>query len=296
MKTYICNIFLFFLSFSSCITPQTQQEVKSNKATTTTENEEPTLIHVTNFVIDTSKSLKELDLILSHSADTDYLVRNNFDWDSVAPEDIFINNLLLCLKSPKTFGYQFPILTDSVDTRKIGFLWSDDNLLRVFNWLSPTTGSWQNYWAVFQAKNKRNKIVSSFKNRSICEGYIAATQYGKIYRLNSSKKQLYLCIGGGQYSSRAPFDIVETIEVNNDSILPASILQGDTTCSITIFTEAEYEGPLQNIPDIDFDTKTQTLTVPEMTKEIDPSDEKISTWTGKLIKMKFNGDKFVKIK
>lgn len=290
---FIILINLFIIS--ACTTSQTQKEVKINEESVVAESKEPTLTHVTNFIIDTSKSLKDIDLILSHSIDTAYKVGYHTPAeDTIYPEDIFSNNLHSTLKSPKTFAYNFPLLTNTETEFHIDLTVSDDGLLRIFDWLSPTSGTWLNFPAIFQAKNRVNKILVSFPQKEVkSEGYIASIQYEKIVRLNSSKKQLYMCFGRGRYLTRAPFESAEIFEVRNDSIVPAKLFDGNSI--IQIFTECEYEEKPQEIPDMVFDSHSQTLVIPKITEEEDPTDMEISTWTGKLIKMKFNGAKFVKV-
>ena len=66
MTTKIKYFFICFniLILSACNNnTKSDQEINKEDETSKTESEEPTLIHVTNFVIDTSKSLKELDFL-----------------------------------------------------------------------------------------------------------------------------------------------------------------------------------------------------------------------------------------
>jgi hypothetical protein len=225
-----------------------------------------------------------------HKGDADYI-------DSVNYEGIFVENLLFVLKSPKSFGYNFPLLralNAEYNPWRISIIYSDDSLFRVFNWLSPTSGTWYRFPAVFQAINKNKKVRNSYPVYP--EGSQPSTSYKAIYRLRSTPKQLYLCIGHGQGSGRLPFEILETYEITKDSIISADILPDSTHFSSAILVDRQstaYDSGSQDIPKITFDNDEQVLTLPEIAGNYDlPDDVK---WTGKLIQLKFNGYRFSKI-
>jgi hypothetical protein len=218
--------------------------------------------------------------------------------DRLTYEDIFIDNLLFVLKLSNSFGYNFPALVNQnsdYNPWRINIIYSDDSLFRVFNWLSPTSGTWYYFPAVFQAKNKSKKVINSYP--AYPEGSQPSTGYEAIYRLRSTPKQLYLCIGHGQGSGRLPFEIIETYEVTKDSIIGSDILPDSTHFSSTILVDRQstkYDSNDQDIPEIIYVKEKQLLKIPEITGNYDlPNNVK---WTGKLIQLKFNGNEFSRIK
>lgn len=250
--------------------------------------------------VDTSKSLSENDKILQALADTAFARGYNINYqDSLDFEEVFILNFLKTIKMPKSFAYKFPFLTKPLfkDFRPdINIVYSNDSLFRIFNWLSPTTGTLHHFRAIFQAKNKDNKTITSYPEATYQEGNMASTCYTNIYRLKSSIKQLYLCIGYGQGSGRLPFEMVETFEVMKDSIKGADILP-DSIMTSSIFVDREataYDNKPQDIPEIKYDTKKEILIVPEIKGNYNKEED--VRWTGKYIRYEFKGNEFVKVK
>ena len=250
-----------------------------------------------NIRIDTSKSIQEIEQTLMTLADTAFHRGWNIDFDdSLTPEDIFIEKLSLTLKSPKFFKYKFPLLAkqhSDYNAWRIFIIYSDDSLFRVFNWLSPSTGTMHHFPAIFQAKNKNGKVL--FKDSEVphIDGSMALTCYESIFRLESAARQIYLCIGSGQGSTSLPFQMIETYEVTSDSIEGANVLPDSTnlTSAILIDRQATFYGEKgQDIPEVEYDTKTQVLTLPEIVGSY--AKEGDIKWNGKLIRLKFNGQKF----
>ncbi len=246
--------------------------------------------------VDTSKPVEQNEKILATMADTAFYRGWKINYkDSFDFEDVFIANLLVVLKSPASFTYKFPLLNYKITKnfgRRINIIYSDDSLFRVFNWLSPTTGTFHHFLAIFQAKSKSGMVITSYPEENYAEGDQAATAYLSIYNLNQTPKQLYLCLGYGQGSGILPFEMIETYEVTNDSIKSSNILLDSANMSSGILIDREAtmsNSNQQDIPMVKYDSKSQTLIIPEIKR----GDIR---WTGKLIRLKFNGEKFVPIK
>jgi hypothetical protein len=250
--------------------------------------------------MDTLKSMEENEKILRVLADTAFSKGFDIDQDSLTPEDIFIDNLLVLLKSPRSFAYPFPRLTgldSAYNPWKISIIYSDDSLLRIFNWLSPTTGTWHHYPAIFQAKNIRGRILSWDAEGAKGEGDQASTFYDSLFSLRSKGRQLYLCIGSGQGSGRLPFEIAETYEIAGDSIRGSNILPDSGKMGSSIFIDLEsmaYDSASQDIPDLTFNKKKQILKIPEI--KGDESLPENIRWTGQFLLYKFDGRKFIRQK
>jgi hypothetical protein len=204
----------------------------------------------------------------------------------------------LILKSPKSFKYKFSKLAgqySDYNPWSISIIYSDDSLLRIFNWLPPATGTWHYYPAVFQAKNKNNKIIcdESPIETSYAEGDHPSTDYDNIYKIKSKLKQLYLCIGRGQGSYALPFEVIETYEVIGDSIKVSNILPDSGKMTSTIYIDRRaisYKNKSQDVPSSKYDKKNQVLKIPEIIGN-DDLPETIE-WNGKFVRYKFNAQKF----
>lgn len=245
--------------------------------------------------VDSAKSIQENEKILVALADTMFHRGwNTNPNDSFDFEDVFIANLLQVLKSPQSFNYKFPLLNYRISkdyAHRVNVIYSNDGLFRVFNWLSPTSGTFHHFPAIFQARSKSGKIVISYPEATYSEGNQASTAYLTIYLLNKASKQEYLCLGYGQGSGILPFEMIETYEVTNDSIVDSKILQDSSNMVSGILIDREATMSNENphdIPMVKYDSKNQTLIIPE----IKMGDIR---WTGKLIQLKFDGVKFIRL-
>jgi hypothetical protein len=248
--------------------------------------------------VDSLHSIEANERILVALVDTAFQ-RGKEDYynDSVDYETEFVKNLLFVLKLPNSFQYKFSSLAglhSDYNPWRISIIYSDDSLFRIFNWLSPTSGTWYCFPAVFQAINKNKKIINSYPVFS--EGDQPSTSYEAIYRIEQSKKQQYLCLGKGQASGRLPFAMIEAYEITEDSIVGSDILQDSAHFSSAILVDREstmYDSSAQNIPEIIYIKKKQLLKIPEITGDGLLLDN--VRWTGRLIQLKFNGSKFSKL-
>jgi hypothetical protein len=247
--------------------------------------------------VDTLKPIEENEKVLTTLADT--VLNRGYDAgynDSLTYEGIFIQNLLLVLKSPRSFNYKFPLLVNqsSYHHLRISMIYSDDSLLRVLQWLSPSTGTFHHFPVIFQAKNKKNKIIYSYPEATEPEGSIAGTCYTGLFRIKPSSKQLYLCVGFGQASSSLPFETIETFEVTGDSIKNSCILPDSAkfVSGLLIDRSATWDNDkVKEIPNAEYDTKNQIFAIPEIIE----STQTVK-WTGKSVRYKFDGLRFEKQK
>jgi len=245
-------------------------------------------------LIDTTQSLEKIDSTLYNLADTMF-TKGYADYSQPSSEDIFITNLKCALRDSKTFNYKFPLLSAASGGYGIRIKYSNDGLLRVFDWLSPQSGTMQDWPAIFQAKNHSGKVIVLDTKDGKEEGFIPGTNFMLLSRLPATNQQLYLSFGGGHGSTILPYDIYQGFEVTDSSINDSvKLFNPDSTISNILFIDYEstwYNGSQkQDIPECIYDEKTLTITYPEITGTDKP------LWTGKLKKLKFNGEYFTPTK
>jgi len=142
-------------------------------------------------------------------------------------------------------------------------------------------------------------VIRSSEDNNAVDGDIGGgVAYGNIYRIRNTNRQLYITIGRGQASGMLPYETIETFEVLPHRISDTcSIIQYNNTVNSTILIDREssrYIKDSQEIPDIIYDSNNQIIIFPEIIES--KRENEITRWTGKLIKLKFNGNMFVRIK
>jgi len=245
-------------------------------------------------VIDTTQSLKKIDSTLADLADTMF-AKGYSDYSEPSSEDIFIANLKFALKNSKTFNYKFPVLRSVENGYAIRIKYSTDSLLRVFNWLSSQTGTLHKFPAIFQAKNHSVKVIVLNVEDGKEEEFIPVTLFTLLEKLPAANRQLYLSFGSGQGSTILPFEIYQGFEVTDSSINDSiDLFKSDSSISNILGIDYEstwYDSSQrQDIPFSTYDEKTLTITYPEITDSDKP------LWTGKMKKLKFNGEYFIPTK
>lgn len=198
----------------------------------------------------------------------------------------FDNMLTQMLVEDKEMNYPFTKL----QTEKNGLLntsitWSKDSSLRVFSWFLPG-GTMHFYGNAIQYKSA-NSTVRSFSFADEGNGDDISSGYEMIYTLKEKNRTIYILSGATMGQSMFPVYTLKAFSIDDELVLENIFEDEDGGDASTI--SVGYDMRCSNIDGSDFsrfiiDEEEKTMNFPEIKEDC---------FTGKCVKYKFDGKKFV---
>lgn len=254
---------------------------------------------LTNNVFTKIDSLKKL---LSQ-ADT-LRAENLWDENSIDINGLIAEQLSDILIIPSIVNYNLDSL---LNHNFLGITHSKDKRLWIFSWYENTGGTFKSNVSLVHYRTRPNKpkvaVESNFENNdseklvnNFCSNGFG---FEKIYKLKSSSKNLYLCLGSVVGCTTCCGEIASIVELTNDSInfnYPAFTISKqdgyyrDSEDNSPCFTLDSRCGSIEKF---EFDSKTQTINYSYSTDDNTPVktvEEKSKIVIGSL---HFNGQNFI---
>lgn len=185
----------------------------------------------------------------------------------------------------------------------LGITHSNDKRLWIFSWYENTGGSFKSNisFVHYRTKSNKPKIIDDYyseeeeHHNSFCSN---GAWFGQIFKLKSSTKNIYLCLGSVVGCNTCCAEIASVVELTKDSInfaYPAfSIIKQDNQNFDYEDTSPCFtlDSRCRDIEKFEYDNKTQTIFYTYMTDDNTPivNKEKSIRVNGKL---HFDGQKFI---
>lgn len=200
--------------------------------------------------------------------------------------DLFASYLTKYLnQNPNTLNCDFKTLTTNNYCKIVT---TDDGLFRIYSWNTFMGGTMINFNNLFQSKmlNPEKSNLLQF------EKYDFAPYYTQAYTLKTSSENFFIAIGGGSFSSRDIYKLVEVFTISGNNLSDSAQLiktENGFENSITVEFDMQLVGENFNQSEdlIKYDSANQTLYLPILLENGELSKE--------FTRYKFNGNYFEKV-
>jgi hypothetical protein len=216
----------------------------------------------------------------------------NYDDDKLSESNsIFEKNLLKFTNLSSTLKYDFPELS-----KLMLISTSEDEKFRVYSWDSETGGTMHDYSRVYQFVGNDGKINSKTEDNAEDEGNMGSF-VNSVYNFQAKTGMVYIVCSTFIGSTSDHYQSANLMKIKENNIEDVKLIKTKQGLTNSLGFEYNFfsvvdreERPIRLIQ---FDKKTNTLSIPVVV-----SDEKnlLGTVTDRVIKYRFNGKYFVKVK
>ena len=246
--------------FSLIILMSACTEKKNNSVTST-----DTVKTVATVTTTTQPLGVDIDSLASKMVASKAAYANGEDSDA---EERFITKLTAYLTKPASLTTDF----SGLDKYNIQVLTSDDGLLKIFYWLSPSSGTMWHVQNILQYQTPDKTIASVSYDTLYEQGKDEGSPtpfFDHIYALKPADKPAYLLLGLGQMSGMEPYAVVRALSWSQGKFsIDNKIFKDGTKLQTELFTSAsllDEENPdqIRQLIKPTFEPTSKTLTYGE---------------------------------